>query len=293
MVNFSRSPLNLWSNVIAPLGAILAAALLTGLLLDQASIDYRGQWPGMLFSISRNLTDLGKSGWILVTSAALVAVGLAMVRLEHFQEKCEAVFRPEMRKNKELEHLRQKCEAVLPIGNAENKESILRQKCEAVLGPEMRKNKELEHFGDSEINGNALAKERQAIGHRLALASGFVFTSVAISGITVNLAKRLIGRARPELFNSEGLFGLSPFSGALFESFPSGHATTDGALVAALAILFPKARIPLLVGGAFLAITRVIVSKHYPSDIVAGFFYGIWCSLMMARVFRARFSLKI
>ncbi len=33
----------------------------------------------------------------------------------------------------------------------------LRQKCEAVFRPEMRKNKEIEHFGDSEINGNALA----------------------------------------------------------------------------------------------------------------------------------------
>ncbi len=32
---------------------------------------------------------------------------------EHFQEKCEAVFRSEMRRNKEIEHVAQKCAAVL------------------------------------------------------------------------------------------------------------------------------------------------------------------------------------
>lgn len=124
-------------------------------------------------------------------------------------------------------------------------------------------------------------------------AAAHVFLSVALSGLIANIAKRAIGRARPPLFDAEGAFHFKPFSGALHESFPSGHATTDGAIAMALAILFPRYRVPILVIGAYFAATRLMVGAHYLSDITAGYSFGMWYAYMSALFFaRHGFSLK-
>lgn len=122
-------------------------------------------------------------------------------------------------------------------------------------------------------------------------ASLYVFLSVAGSGLIANFLKRMIGRARPTLFEELGTFHFQPFANDFdFESFPSGHSTTDGALAMALAILFPPLRIPLLIIGFLLATTRTFVGAHYPSDVITGYSFGVWFSLLMAIQF-ARFGL--
>lgn len=200
---------------------ILWAALMTGILLDQAAALQRGSWPPALFRVARGTTNLGKSWWILLGTGLLIMVGLIVMR-------------------------------------------------------------------------KALTGATQRLGKSIAMVSTYIFSSVALAGLTANLAKRLIGRARPEFFSHEGIFGRSMFSGADFESFPSGHSTTAGALAGCLAIVFPRARVPILLAGALMAITRVIVGAHFPSDVVAGFGYGIWFSVLTAHYFRARgFNLNL
>lgn len=115
--------------------------------------------------------------------------------------------------------------------------------------------------------------------------AAYVFISIALSGITANLLKRVIGRARPGNFDEWGTFGFSPFRGSRFESFPSGHATTIGALFMALALLLPRYRLLFLVLGVWIGMTRVMVGAHYPSDVVAGLAYGAWFALLTAIVF--------
>lgn len=111
----------------------------------------------------------------------------------------------------------------------------------------------------------------------------YLFASVAIAGIAVNLAKRAIGRARPEMFSTDGVLHFRPFAGDVdFESFPSGHSNTAGALAMALALLFPRYRAHFLVGGITLASMRVFVSAHYPSDMITGFLIGCWFSFLIA-----------
>lgn len=125
---------------------------------------------------------------------------------------------------------------------------------------------------------------REKLRH-LATASAYMFLSVALSGIISNLVKRTIGRARPPLFDAYGAFHFKPFSGALYESFPSGHATTDGAIAMALAILLPRFRLPILFIGGFLALTRIMVGAHYLSDVIAGYSFGMWYAYMSALFF--------
>jgi membrane-associated phospholipid phosphatase len=116
--------------------------------------------------------------------------------------------------------------------------------------------------------------------------ASYVLITVAVSGLISNIIKRAIGRPRPELFGDHGLFSLNPFMhNSDFESFPSGHATTDGAFWTALALLFPPFRWPLLIVGLYLAFTRVFVGAHYPSDVLVGFGWGMWFAFFTAILF--------
>lgn len=115
--------------------------------------------------------------------------------------------------------------------------------------------------------------------------AAYVFISVALSGLLANLFKRIIGRARPENYSDLGIFSFSPLSGSTFESFPSGHATTFGAMAMILCLLAPRYKLLFLVAGFWLAMTRVIIGAHYPSDVIVGYSFGAWFTLIMAYYF--------
>ena len=116
--------------------------------------------------------------------------------------------------------------------------------------------------------------------------ASYVLISVSIAGLIANLFKRAIGRPRPELFGDHGLFSFNPFMhNSDYESFPSGHATTDGAFWAALALLYPPLRWPFLLFGLYLALTRVFVGAHFPSDVTVGFGWGMWFAFFLAVIF--------
>jgi membrane-associated phospholipid phosphatase len=114
----------------------------------------------------------------------------------------------------------------------------------------------------------------------------YIFLCVALSGITANLLKRLIGRARPRLFDELGSLSFDMLHGsAKFESFPSGHATTVGALMMAMVLIAPGYRLLFISMGLWLGFSRVIVGAHYPSDVMAGLGLGAWFSLAIAIAF--------
>ena len=103
-----------------------------------------------------------------------------------------------------------------------------------------------------------------------------VLSAVGLSGLTVNVLKYAIGRARPLYFHDFGVLSLHPFAfDARFAGFPSGHATTMGAVFGVALLLFPRRWYIALAITACIASTRVFVGAHYPSDTVAGF--GLGC----------------
>ncbi|OHV75361.1 phosphatase PAP2 family protein [Ensifer sp. LCM 4579] len=103
-----------------------------------------------------------------------------------------------------------------------------------------------------------------------ALRAWFVFVSVAAAGIFVDVLKVVFGRTRPKMFFSDGVHHFSYFRfGADYYSFPSGHAVCAMAFAVALAIVMPRYRAISILAGLALASTRVIVTAHYVSDVVA------------------------
>lgn len=136
----------------------------------------------------------------------------------------------------------------------------------------------------------------RAAGHRgrrrlvlLFGQAGFAFAVVALSGLLANLVKVVVGRARPAMLDAVGPHHFEPFSiGYAYASFPSGHATTVGAVTALFVLWFPRHAWLWLAVGVFLIATRVAVTAHYPSDIAGGFLLGLGFTVLAARFLARR-----
>lgn len=125
---------------------------------------------------------------------------------------------------------------------------------------------------------------------QVTLRLGFFFAAVALSGIIVTVAKRLIGRMRPNHLGDGSLWQFDVFAwSSNAASFPSGHATTAFAVATALTLLFGRRIMPLAYAMAVLvAVSRVIVGAHFVSDVVAGAMFGTAFTLWYARYLARR-----
>jgi len=118
---------------------------------------------------------------------------------------------------------------------------------------------------------------------------GFLFAAIAVPSLFVTIVKRMIGRARPMVGGSLDPFLFHPFIWRVeYAGMPSGHATTALAVLVAVGTLWPRARTVLLIYAVLIAISRVMVTAHYPTDVLAGALVGIAGAMMVRRYFAQR-----
>jgi len=117
----------------------------------------------------------------------------------------------------------------------------------------------------------------------LANAAAFLLAAVALSGLANDLAKVLVGRSRPGLLISHGVYGFKPFTNQYYyASFPSGHANTIAALCYGLGVVTGRFRHILLSIALAVMASRVIVGAHFPSDVLFGAYLGVVVTELIA-----------
>jgi undecaprenyl-diphosphatase len=123
----------------------------------------------------------------------------------------------------------------------------------------------------------------------LAVRLGFLFLAIGLPGMVFTIVKRLIGRARPLVEGSADPFIYRPLSWNVeYASLPSGHATDAFAAAMAVGALWPRARPLMWTYAVVIALSRVVLTAHFPSDVVVGAVVGVVGALLVRDWFAAR-----
>uniref|UniRef100_Q07N22 Phosphoesterase, PA-phosphatase related n=1 Tax=Rhodopseudomonas palustris (strain BisA53) TaxID=316055 RepID=Q07N22_RHOP5 len=117
----------------------------------------------------------------------------------------------------------------------------------------------------------------------------YVLLSVAFSVLVGDLLKGLIGRGRPFVGGEANPFNFAFGSwNEAYSSLPSGHATTAFALAFAVSALWPQARTLMFGYAIVIAVSRLVLLAHHPSDVVAGALTGIIGAMAVRYWYAAR-----
>jgi membrane-associated phospholipid phosphatase len=121
-----------------------------------------------------------------------------------------------------------------------------------------------------------------------AVRIGFVFVAIGLPSLFDTIIKNMIGRARPFVAGND-IWAYEPFTWhARYASCPSGHATTAFAALVAIGAIFPQARALLWIYAVLIALSRVVITAHHPSDVIGGAIVGAVGAVMVRNWFAAR-----
>jgi membrane-associated phospholipid phosphatase len=117
----------------------------------------------------------------------------------------------------------------------------------------------------------------------------FLFLAIGLPSLFASIVKRLIGRSRPFVGGEADPFLFAPFGWRVeYASLPSGHATTAFAVAVAVGALWPRTRIFVWTYALAIAVSRVVLTAHHPSDVLAGALVGAFGALLVRNWFAAR-----
>lgn len=107
------------------------------------------------------------------------------------------------------------------------------------------------------------------------------------SGVVVQFLKHLIGRKRPYAVETLSPHEFHFFTANYeFHSAPSGHSQVMFTAATLLWLIWPKGGVVWFVFASLIALTRVVTLNHWLSDVLAGAYVGVACTLMAHRFFQ-------
>lgn len=110
-------------------------------------------------------------------------------------------------------------------------------------------------------------------GRKSKIAAILVLVLITVSDqLGYRVLKEIFGRIRPCYALTDVLTPLGP-QGTF--SFPSNHALNNFAAATYFYFLYPKLKWILFSSAALIAISRVYLGLHYPSDIIGGAAIGV------------------
>jgi undecaprenyl-diphosphatase len=109
--------------------------------------------------------------------------------------------------------------------------------------------------------------------------AGFCGVAAGLAAGCAWLAKHIVGRDRPWMTLSDvSVAGPHELNG----SFPSAHSTMSFALATAVALRWPKTAPFAFFVASLVALSRIAVGMHWPSDVLAGALLGMGISTLLA-----------
>jgi undecaprenyl-diphosphatase len=134
-----------------------------------------------------------------------------------------------------------------------------------------------------------LGRTAELVTAAIAVRLTFLFVAIGLPGLLVSLLKNMIGRARPFVGGSADPFLYHPFDWRpAYASFPSGHTTTACAAAVALGAVWPRSRPYLWTYAIVIAVSRLAITAHHPSDVIGGAMVGGVGALLIRDWFAAR-----
>jgi len=117
-------------------------------------------------------------------------------------------------------------------------------------------------------------------------------------GLSITIINMLLFRLLKVVFKRARPFYVAPAHDLRYRfldsySFPSGHATTSFGIAFILSHYYPFFPVPILVYGvsSLIAISRIYVAEHYPSDVISGALLGTISAQLFLPIFERIFKL--
>ena len=107
--------------------------------------------------------------------------------------------------------------------------------------------------------------------------------ALAIAGLAGRVIKISTGRARPSVKTEEVWEG--PRFSSKFHAFPSGHVAASTAFFAVLCFASWRIGLACLPIPFLIGFSRMYVAAHYLSDVVFAAVLGIFCAILVDRLF--------
>ncbi|HYU13560.1 MAG TPA: phosphatase PAP2 family protein, partial [Stellaceae bacterium] len=135
----------------------------------------------------------------------------------------------------------------------------------------------------------ALPRMSQRVLAAIAVRLGFLFLAIGLPGLVFTIGKRLIGRARPFVEGSADPLIYRPLGWSVeYASLPSGHAVDAFAAAMAIGVLWPRMRPLMWTYAVVIAVSRVVLTAHFPSDVMVGAVAGAVGALLVRDWYAAR-----
>ncbi|WP_377888089.1 phosphatase PAP2 family protein [Alkalihalobacillus sp. R86527] len=103
--------------------------------------------------------------------------------------------------------------------------------------------------------------------------------ALSLSHLPVHFIKKLYPRNRPYLAIPETKMLVYPLKD---HSFPSGHTTAIFSVVVPYLLFVHPLAVPLLAVASIVAISRIYLGHHYPSDVLVGALLGLGSAFVSA-----------
>jgi len=114
----------------------------------------------------------------------------------------------------------------------------------------------------------------------------YICISAAVAMVIGEAFKYLLARHRPVMLFEQSLYGLHFLSTEWeLNSTPSGHTLRSFSILTSLSMLYRRFTYIFIAVAVLIGASRVIVTDHYPSDVVFGAFIGIFVALWVYKYF--------